>query len=127
MATTSKPNRRKRVVKKQPTKKQEQEKVEVLDTLDIHDLRLVEKYANDVNTARLEMHVQEQVVNNITLQLESLHLKLEKQKELLKIRADMYDGKKKVYREFKQSIEPKYGLKEGEPLGYHPDTGDIVR
>lgn len=128
MATTSKPrNKRKTTKKNIKNVVKKEDKKEVLGILEMQDLRQLENLSKDVVNSKLEMNLEEQSQKNMTLELLLLQQKIEKQRELVSVKAERFEAKKKQYQEFKNLIGPKYGLKDGEPLGYNPDTGEIVR
>lgn len=97
--------------------------------LSSNDLLKCETMSRDVVNAKLLMHVEEQSLKNMLLEHTLLGIKIEKQKSLLKQKAEEYEGKKKLYSQFTDSMWPKYGLeKSGElSLGYNDETGEIVK
>lgn len=96
-------------------------------TLSSEHLRVIEVTERDIQIAKLEMVTEEQAYNNMVLSLRILETKIEKQKELLSSKAQKYEISKKRYVAMKKEIWPLYGLEESAGLGYHPDTGEIVK
>lgn len=128
MATTSKPRKKRKVAKKvtkNVIKKTTSKKI--LDHLELEDLRQLENLSKDVHASRLEMNVEEQSLRNMSLEYQLMEHKIAKQKQAVSQKALMFEQRKEKYRTYKESISPKYGLKNGEGLGYDPDTGKIVR
>ena len=98
-----------------------------LDILEPNDLRQLENLSKDVIISQKDMLIEEQYLRNLKLEFELFQQKLIKQNELVKTKAEKYENLKVRYSTYRNEIGPKYGLKEGEPLGYNPDTGEIVR
>ena len=128
MATTSKPRKNKKIVKKTSKKVSvKPNEKEVLGILEHQDLRQLENLSKDVLNCKLDMNLEEQSQKNMTLEMLLMQQKIEKQRELVVIKSERFEAKKRQYQDFKKEISPKYGLAEDEVLGYNPDTGEIVR
>ena len=129
MATTSRANRKKsvkKIVKKTIQKKQNKKK-ELLTHLTESDLRYIENFSKDVQISKAKMNIQEQFLKNLTLECRILELSISNERDRLKSVADVFESSKNKYTEFKKSISDKYGLMDGDNLGYNPDTGEIIK
>jgi hypothetical protein len=125
MATTTRV-KKKKVVKK-VSKKVVKKISKVLGTLEADDLIKLETFSKDVLIAKMGMNLEEQSLRNMILENELLKTKIISQRELVKGKADRFEVYKNKYVEYKKSINPKYGLSENEPMGYNPDTGEIIK
>ena len=123
MATTSKPRRKKKVIKKQPTKNVDEPTFKT--HLDLEDLRQVENLSKDVVIAKQDMHLEEQSLANLRLEMQLLEQKYIKQREVISAKSLAYKQASERFANYKKQINPKYGLDEKEVLGYNPDTGEI--
>ena len=127
MATTTR--RRKKI------KVQKETKVDKVSTnnssypthLSSEDLRQLENLSKDVIIAKMDMNLEEQALRNISLELQLLQNKLTKQHQLVQAKSDFFEQKKAKYADYRVSINPKYGLKESDSLGYNPESGELVR
>jgi hypothetical protein len=97
------------------------------DFLDPDHLRSLEVISRDIENAKLTMALEEQALANMTLQLEILQNKIEKQKLFVSSKAQKFELAKQKYVNFKKDIWPMYGLSESQPLAYDPLSGKIQR
>jgi len=49
------------------------------------------------------------------------------QRQVVQAKSEAFENRKIKYAEYKNIVDPKYGFKNGEPLGYNPETGEIIR
>jgi hypothetical protein len=95
--------------------------------LSADDLLKCETLSRDVQTAQLYVHVEEQALRNMNLEIVLLQLKISKQKELLGQKANELDLIKKRYNQYMANMWPKYGIDSSDKsLGYDPETGLIA-
>lgn len=119
MATT---NRRKKTEVKEEIKQ-----IEVPKVLHADHLRQLEVVSRDVENARLLMSIEEQSLKNITLELELMKIKLDRQKQNLGQAASNYNNSVLAFKKLKSDMWPLYGLKLEDGLGYDPNTGEISK
>jgi len=93
--------------------------------LEPNDLRFLETLGRDVENSKLLMALEEQSLTNMSLQLENLQLKIEKQRHVIASRSQGYEASKGKFISFKKEIWPKYGLSEEARMGYDPISGEI--
>jgi hypothetical protein len=131
MATTTRKKKAKISVDKidiKKVKKKVKKKVNnAITHLELEDLRQLENLSKDVIIAKMEMNIEEQSLRNMNLELVIMQNKIVSQRDLAKGKADRFEIYKKKYVEYKKTINPKYGLSENDPLGYNPDTGEIIK
>jgi len=101
-------------------------KDEPLKVLTADHFRHLQVRGVEVRNTQLLMAVEEQNLKNLTLALDNLSLKIQGQRTVVARRAQEYESMKKSHSAFVKGILPIYGIKEGENLGYNPDTGEIV-
>lgn len=109
------------------TKKKTEQKSEILNKLEFEDLRQLENLSKDVIISQKEMFIEEQSLRNMKLELQILESKIEKQIDFVQVKSLRYEAKKQKFAMFRNEINPKYGFKSGESMGYVPETGEIVR
>lgn len=97
------------------------------DFLNPEHLRMLEVISRDIENAKLTMALEEQALVNMTLQLEILQNKIEKQKLFVSSKAQRFELAKQKYISFKKDIWPMYGLDESKPMAYDPSSGKIQR
>lgn len=109
------------------SKEEKEVSQEIKNFLAPEHLLQIEVGQRDIENSRLLMAVEEQSLKNMTLELEILTQKIEKQKIVLRQRQFAYDNMVKQFRKLKGDLWPVYGLKDEEGMGYNPTTGEIVR
>lgn len=102
-------------------------KPEIKEVLEPDHFRKLEVGGLELESSRLEMAVEEQNLKNLTLALENLSMKIEKQKTHLYNLAQRYELTKAKYTNFKREIFPMYGLKENDKLAYDRNSGKIIK
>jgi len=128
MASTTRKGRKRKVTKKVVKKGPSRTKSKKISThLDLADLREIENLSKDVIIAQKDMALEEQSLRNMNLEYKLAEQRIISQREAVVVRADRYEKYKEKYAAFKSKINPKYGLSEGEPLGYNPETGEIIK
>lgn len=71
------------------------------------------------------MAIEEQALKNMTLELQLLQQKIDRQKQNLQQKAVFYDNSTKQFKKLKSELWPQYGFSQDEGLGYDPNTGAI--
>lgn len=102
-------------------------KKEFPDSLSSSHLLALETMSRDIEMAKLRTSVEEQSLKNMTLELQLLSNKIEKQKLVVQNRANDYEVQQKKFQEYKRQLWPQYGFNEHAGLGYDPVTGKIVK
>lgn len=103
------------------------ESPEIKESLDPSHLLQIETASRDIELAKYRMHVEEQALRNMILEHALLANKIEKQKALLRERANQYEAEKAKFETFKLDIWPKYGFEVSQGLAYNPLSGKISR
>lgn len=104
-----------------------EEKKEFPDSLASPHLLALETMSRDIEMAKLRASVEEQSLKNMTLELQLLSNKIEKQKVVVQTKSNDYEAQKKKFQEYKRQLWPQYGFNENAGLGYDPVTGKIVK
>lgn len=97
------------------------------DHLSQEHLRLLENSHKNIQIAKLEMHNEEQALQNMLLSLELLKNRIDKQKAIRAEKESLYLLENKRASNLRSEIWPVYGLKENESISYNPETGKIIR
>jgi hypothetical protein len=97
------------------------------DILASSHLLALETMSRDIDMAKLKMNVEEQTLKNLSLELQLLTNKIEKQKVILQNKSSEYETVKKKFQNYKKELWPQYGFSEHDGLGYDPVTGKIVK
>jgi hypothetical protein len=84
----------------------------------------IECLQRDMENFKLRMALEEQALQNMTLTMEILKSRIEKQKIVLQSKAKEYESSKEKYHALKQDIFKIYNLP-GDKFGYDPSTGKI--
>ena len=98
---------------------------EVKNFLSADDFRLVETVYRDVDNYKLKIHVEEQALKNMYLELAILDLKIVKQRMTVKHASDSYENKKESYKKMVLGMIKKYNIDDNDRFSYDPETGEI--
>jgi hypothetical protein len=125
MATTSR--RQKKIVKPVIEVKAEviEEVKEKKNQLMMEHLKDLEIMSRDIKNAKLTMAVEEQSLQNLSLNLELLKNKIEKQQAFVVSSSNKYEAMKLKFANLRSVIIKEYGLDEKKDFGYDPISGEL--
>jgi hypothetical protein len=98
-----------------------------VEKLSSDDLLKCETLSRDITNSRLLMNLEEQSLRNMILESELLKNKIEKQRLLVREKAESYENEKKMYRLYVEDMWARYGFDPNSTsVGYNDTTGEII-